>query len=112
MILFNKAYMKVWKVDKKDNYTVLKVSTSEKQQDGTYKSSSWFCRLVGKAHLEDIKEGDQITVLKGKIENIWDAENQKSWLNVIIFDCDVTKGKTKKDDAHDTLAINDDELPF
>ena len=49
MILFNKGFFKVWKVEQKEKYTSLQCSTGDKQQDGTYKNSNWNVRLVGDA---------------------------------------------------------------
>ena len=82
----DKIYAKVWKVDKKEKYTSLQISTSDKQQDGTYKNSGWNCRLVGKAKDIAVNENDRIVITSAKIENIYDKENKKSWLNIIVFD--------------------------
>ena len=86
MILINKAYAKVWKVDVKEKYTALQISTGDKQADGTYKNSNWNARLVGKAKDIPVSEGDRIEIKSAKIENIYDKANNKNWLNVIIFD--------------------------
>jgi len=103
MILFNKAFMKVWKVEKKEKYTALNCSTSDKQQDGSYKNSNWNVRLVGKANDVEVGEGDRIEVVSGKVENIYNKEQGKSWLNVIVFDV-VKQGET--------IEVTDDSLPF
>ena len=103
MILFNKAFLKVWKVDKKDKYTALSCSTSDKQQDGTYKNSNWNVRLVGKAKDVEVAEGDRIVVKSGKVENIFDKENNRNWLNVIVFELETDEGFT---------SVDSDSLPF
>ena len=110
MILFNKAFLKVWIVDRKDKYTGITASTGDKQQDGTYKNSSWNCRLIGKAHDLNVAEGDRIEVLSGKVENIYNKEQGKSWLNVIIFDAAKQGGA---DAGNAPIEIDDSsELPF
>lgn len=86
MILINKAFAKVWKVDVKEKYTSLQITTGDKQQDGSYKNSNWNCRLVGKAKDIMVNEGDRIEITSAKIENIYNKETKKTWLNVIIFD--------------------------
>ena len=104
----SKIYAKVWKVDKKENYTALNISTSDKQQDGTYKNSSWNARLVGKAKDVQVNEGDRITITSAKIENIYNKEQKRSWLNIIVFDLEVdsSDGFRPLDDGED------DVLPF
>ena len=106
MILINKAFAKVWKVDKKEKYTALNISTSDKQQDGTYKNSSWNARLVGKSKDIAINEGDRITITSAKIENIYNKEQKKSWLNIIVFDLTVDGSDGFKEVEEDT------DLPF
>lgn len=108
MILFKTAFMKVWKVDKKDNYIALNVSTSDKQQDGTYKNSNWNVRLVGKAKELEVVEGSRIKVVSGKVENIYDKDKQRSWLNVIVFDAELQTDNNQSDALESDL----DELPF
>jgi len=105
----SRIYGKVWKVDKKEKYTALNISTGDKQQDGGYKNSSWNCRLVGQAHDVEVSEGDRIVINSAKIENIYDKEKKKNWLNIIVFDLDVQADNDgfKKIDEDD-----DDALPF
>lgn len=66
-----KAYAKVWKVERHEKYTELRISTSEKNDDGTYRNSNWFARLIGHAHnaLSDLAEGDKIVITKCKFTN-------------------------------------------
>ena len=107
MILFNKGFFKVWKVEQKEKYTSLQCSTGDKQQDGTYKNSNWNVRLVGDAKQLSISEGDTLIVESGKIENIWDKEGERNWLNVIVYKGVVQAGKPTQINADD-----DDDLPF
>lgn len=63
--------IKVWKIDRKEKYTELRASTSEKNKDGTYTNSNWFPRAIGPAHeaLKNVNEGDTIYVKKAKFSN-------------------------------------------
>ena len=46
-------------------------------------------------------------VESGKIENIWDKEGERNWLNVIVYKGVVQAGKPTQINADD-----DDDLPF
>jgi hypothetical protein len=68
----NKIYGKVWKIKKEEKYLDLQMTTSEKNQDGTYINSGWFPRVIGHAFnsLKDtLKEGDRISITKSKFTN-------------------------------------------
>lgn len=70
----NKIFAKVWKIDKKEKYADLRISTSEKtEKDGKteYLNSNWFARAIGKAfnQLKDINEGDRVVITKAKLTN-------------------------------------------
>lgn len=72
MIFFKGTmYAKVWKVSPEAKYIDLRVSTSEKKDDGTFASSTWFPRVIGHAFntLKDVKEGDRICITKAKFTN-------------------------------------------
>ena len=118
MILINKAYAKVWKVDVKENYTALSISTGDKQTDGSYKNSSWNARLVGKTKDIPVSEGNRIEIKSAKIENIYNKETKKTWLNIIIFDFENQDsfncpGLDDVDgDGFKPISDSDDELPF
>ena len=104
-----KIYAKVWKVDKREKYTALQVSTGDKQEDGTYKNSGWNVRLVGKANVH-VNEGDNIVITKAKIENIYDKEKNRSWLNVIAFELE--DRAEEENPFMDESSSEDDQLPF
>ena len=57
-----KQYMKVWDIKPSEKYTDLRVTTSEKKDDGTYENSSWFVRCIGHAHnkIKEVKVRDTI----------------------------------------------------
>lgn len=105
----SKIYAKVWKVDKKEKYTSLTISTSDKQQDGSYKNSNWNCRVVGQAKDIDVSDGDRIVIDSAKIENVWDKENKKNWLNIIVFNFE-TEGQQENPFVESDSS--DDQLPF
>lgn len=91
MIYFTDCYAKVWEIKCGEKYVDLKISTSEKDQNGEYKYSHWFARCFGKAFeaAGKIKEGDRIKILKGKVvnETYTDKDgNKKSFIKVIIID--------------------------
>lgn len=76
MIFFKGTmYAKVWKVSPEAKYIDLRVSTSEKKEDGSFASSTWFPRVIGHAFntLKNVKEGDRICITKAKLTN----ENHK-----------------------------------
>ena len=118
MILFNKAFFKVWKAEDKGKYTLCSVSTGDKQQDGTYKNSNWNLKLIGDKGERDVLEGDTIVAIKGKVENVWDKKNEKNWLNVIVFQWEVQRSETSaavkeaKDDGFYPVDDEDEDLPF
>ncbi len=67
-----KIFATVWKVDKKEKYIDLQISTSEKNQDGEFVNSTWFPRVIGHAFnaLKDtVKERDRICITKAKLSN-------------------------------------------
>ena len=104
MIIIKKAFMKIWKITAKEKYVLVNASSSEKIEDG-YKNSNWNLRLVGKAKKINVKEGDRIEITSAKIENIFDKENNKNWLTVVVFDfINQTEDDVKVED--------DDDFPF
>jgi len=45
----------IWQIEDKGKYAEVRMSTSSKNQDGTYSSSNWsFVRFVGKAHNDEL----------------------------------------------------------
>jgi single-stranded DNA-binding protein len=133
------TYAKVWDVEKKEKYTTLRISTSEKdsREEGKYINSNWFARCVGKANdpASALEKGDKIKITSGKISNesYKDKDgNNKSALNLVVFDFELmeatdnsakstskpkTKAKTKtkakaKDEAKESTdmpVLDDDE---
>ena len=101
----NTIYGKVWSVTKNDEYVDLKITTSEKAQDGTYKNSSWFPRLIGHAFnsLKDtIKAGDKIIITKSKFTNerYKKDDEYRSSFKFLVFEATVEEGS----EATETVA--------
>ena len=68
----DKIYAKVWTVKHSEKYLDLRVTTSEKDQEGAYVNSSWFPRVIGHAFntlKNTLKEGDKIVITKSKLTN-------------------------------------------
>ena len=123
------AYAKVWNVERKEKYTSLRFSTSEKDQNGDFRYSSWFGRAIGHAHnaLANVKQGDRIIINACKLTNegVKDEQgNIRSYLNVVILDAKIADGvsapapqaapaQATPAASSTALPIDDDEnLPF
>ena len=116
LVTGNKIYSKIWKIDKKEKYADLRISTSEKiEKDGKteYVNSNWFARAVGKAfnQLKDFKEGDNAVITKAKLSNEqYEKDGQKrSALKFVIMEFESKENTTAPDVADDD---SDESLPF
>ena len=114
-------YAKVWNVDRHEKYTDLRVSTSEKQQDGTYENSTWFPRLIGHAHqkLKDLKNEDRIVITKAKLTNppyTDDKGNKKSYLKFLVLEAEMegesASSPEKSDGAETNGEMAEGEMPW
>lgn len=92
---------KIWKIDVRDKYADVRISTSEKKRDGSgYVNSNWFARFVGHA-FESVKqcvEGDAVILRQVKISNEpyeKDGERHSS-LRLAVFSFD----RTDEDSTH------------
>lgn len=92
--------VKVFKVnehEKRKNTMQVHISSYEgKDKNGEAIYSSWFANFVGAAYTkakEGLKEGDYIQLTNGKIENIYNKEKGKAFLEVIVFDFDILPEK-------------------
>lgn len=111
----DKIFAKVWKIEKKDKYAELRISTSEKvEKDGNteYINSNWFARAVGKAfnQLKNIEEGDRVTITKAKLSNeLYEKDGQKkSAFKFVVLEFE-GKEDTK---APDNTGDSEEDLPF
>ena len=117
----DKIFAKVWKIDKREKYADMRISTSEKiEKDGniTYENSSWWTRVIGKAfnQLKDINEGDRVIITKAKMSN---PPYEKDGKKRNVFKFTVLEFESKEDTKEDTKApenesVDDSEenLPF
>ena len=113
----DKIFAKVWKIDKKEKYADLRISTSEKvEKDGNteYVNSNWFARAVGKAfnQLKDINEGDRVVITKAKLSNEqYEKDGQKrSAFKFVVLEFD-SKEETKAPESNNT-SDSEEDLPF
>jgi len=113
MLWLSESYLKVWKVESKGKYSVAQCSSGKKQEDGTYINSNWNVKLIGKANDKGIKVGDRIKTTKSAVENIWDADKKRNWLNVLVFNCEL-QGEREPETGESFYPVSEDdsELPF
>lgn len=111
----NKIFAKVWKIDKKEKYADLRISTSEKtEKDGKteYLNSNWFARAIGKAfnQLKDINEGDRVVITKAKLTNEpYEKDGvKKSAFKFVILEFEIEGSATPTTVEADP----EDDLPF
>ena len=98
----NEIRAKVWGIDRKDKYTDIKLSTSEKGPKG-YVYSHWFARAIGQAHelLKNCSEHETISITKSKLTNEGYKNNDgqgKSSVRWVIFEaslCESGKDSSK-----------------
>lgn len=95
----DKIYAKVWDATDEGKYLDLRISTSEKKQDGNYVNSNWFARAIGKAmdNLKKVKKGDSIVITTAKLSNeaFENKEGQKrSRFSFLIIDAEIQGAKS------------------
>jgi len=115
MIFFkDKVRGTLYNVEDMGKYVKARMQTSEKKQDGTWENSGWFVNFVGKAKDKVAGLGDKskIEVTSMKITNVYNKEKKQSYLNVVVFDCEVTGAVNN--DADGFIPVEDDGegLPF
>lgn len=111
-------FCKVWSVTIKENMVLVDLTTSKKNQDGTYTNSKYFkVKFVGKC-LNDAKrlaEGDKIDILSGMIGK---REYQgKYYDDLVVFSFEPSEGSAKVSQDDGFTQIEDDsyldsEIPF
>ena len=113
----DKIFAKIWKIEKKDKYAELRISTSEKvDKDGNteYVNSNWFARAVGKAfnQLKDINEGDRVVITKAKLSNEpYEKDGQKrSAFKFVVLEFE-SKEDTKAPE-NDNTSDSEENLPW
>lgn len=112
---------KVGKVEVKEKFTVINLSTSRKdQKTGKYVYSDWgFSRFVGKAHefAQHLSEGDVVVLKKAIItKEPYEQNGEKKWpkyATVIVFDAEIYRSNGGKAQASSTVTQPDDDtIPF
>ena len=112
----NPFYATVWSVEVLEKHISMRVSTGEKQQDGTWKDSNWWVTATGHAFnsLKDtVKVGDRIKVNKSKITNELRANKdgeKRSRFNFVLIDAEVVAPiKTESSQPTQTVPANNEE---
>lgn len=89
------AYAKIWKIaEDKGNYAIAQVSVSRKKEDKyVTEFQSNFVRLVGKAYekgkdIQEVHGGTTIKISACDVTNRYVKEQQKEYVNFVIFDFD------------------------
>lgn len=80
-------YVSVFEVVDKGNFVQANLSTSKKNQDGSYTNMYWKARFVGEAYApaKALVDKDKIHILRGAIENKFDKEWDRLYVTVVIF---------------------------
>ena len=114
-------YVKIWEVDIKDKMVLVQLSTSKKEQDGSYTNSSYTAKFVGKAYLPaaELQKGDTIEIKSGLIGK---RKYQDKWYDdVVIFSFEVMEKKESSNSLPDGFQElddpeldddNSDDIPF
>lgn len=81
-------YVSVFQPEDKGKFVQANLSTSKKNEDGTYKNMYWIAKFVGKAReaASQLKDKDKIEIINGAIENFYDKDKDKLYVNVTVFD--------------------------
>lgn len=132
----NEIRAKIWGIDRKEKYTDIKLSTSEKGANG-YVYSHWFARAIGQAHeaLKNCSEHEMVSITKSKLTNegYTSSDGQgKSKFRWVIFEVakidskesnetvqaksepkkETKKAATKSQPSNENADPWTDELPF
>ena len=107
-------FCKVWSVTIKENMVLVDLTTSKKNQDGTYTNSKYFkVKFVGKC-LNDAKrleEGDKIDILSGMIGKR--EYHGKYYDDLVVFSFEPSEGSAKVSQDDGFTELDDsDEIPF
>lgn len=129
------AFAKIWSIEKGNgNYYVADMSTSKKAKDRDGKEiqengktkyetdwSNKFVRLVGTAakQAESLKNGDSVKIKSCDVTSKWSKEQNKEFVNYVIFAFDDDQGDSSKPVASSgdgfmniPDGVEDEGLPF
>lgn len=86
------SYATVWNVDVQEKYVDLRITTSEKMENGEYKNSNWFARCIGEAFetAKTFEAGKDCRVKIGKCKFTNESYKNKdgdlkNYFRIIIF---------------------------
>lgn len=117
MFYIKDAYARAWKVVRStEKYTDIRITTSEKDQDGNREYSTWFVRCVGAAHnkAKKLSEGDYIKILKAKMQNLDRKDEDGNFmpygsnLTIIVFDIEIDNKDTSDNKKETTKSKKSD----
>lgn len=119
MAFRNGAYATVWSVDRKDNYTDVRISTSRKRKDnGEYvQDFGDFARMIGEAHTlaAGLKERDRIRIKECSCTNQYVKSRNMNYYNFQIYSFEMLEdNRPASFDVSNGIpdGVDDAELPF
>lgn len=83
------------------NTVLANISTYEgSDQEGNPRYSSWNCKFVGGGFelAKTLKDRNKILIKRGKVENIYNKEQEKLYVNVTVFEFDIYTSDKQFDD--------------
>lgn len=114
-------YMKIWKVERKEKFTKLNLSSSRKNRDtGEYETDfSGFANMIGAAHkkAENLEEGDRIKITACDVTTRYDKAKDTKFTNFVIFDYEpagspAAETKPVSETKNEDVEEDSDDLPF
>ena len=92
------GYARVFDITIQDKYVEATLSTSNKGQNGEYTYQSWKTRFVGncKKQAENLNEKDFIKINSGIVENTYNKETKKGYVNVVVFEYEMYEKKQEQ----------------
>lgn len=129
------GFARVWSVDDKGNYSLVKLSTSRKRRDGEGYETDFqdgFVRFIGSAHekakeLNPGEKGVSIQITSCEAATNYNEKDKKTYHNYLVYAFNTVDGNESKSEANSKKAStkasskakkkveddNDDEdLPF
>lgn len=113
----NGAYATVWKIEKKDKFTKIQLSTSKKNKDTNEYSTdfSGFVNFIGNAHTDaaSLSERDRIQIRECEVTTSYDKEKDKKYTNYAVFSfVPAETAKETEEIAAMMEAADDEGIPF
>ena len=107
---FKDAFATYWSTEEvKDRSAKVKLSTGDKQKDGSYVNTNWFATFVGKAleKIDELETKDKIKI-SGKVSNPYNKETKKAYVNLLVWDFEFSDGAK----AEASEGVDEEEMPF